>query len=467
MRDLVVLCVALVVYEAAADLCQKCVCSKDELNCDYAGLEDHFDDSEWNGTDQTIVSFGHNYIIHLKPFPQLPVTNLSLSHNWIARIEPACFKQLANLTQLDLSHNRLTSDQLRPDVFKGHYAPEAYEPLRNLKTLNLASNALHSLHSDLFEHLPNLEDLSLASNPLKVLDRQTTIAITSIPYLKILDLSSTSLRTFCEHVLHTPRFLEVLDLSRNLFKTVPQTLEDSHSLKKLFLDENPISEIMSFPPLPYLEVLSISWMPNLTRIGPGSLSGLVSLQELYCSHNPLLNNISGAALSQPAVGSQTWPPLKKIALNNNKLGYLDFELVGHWEQQEMVNIQNNPWVCECHNQWLVSTLLPLLERLNGSEHNVAGVVCHAPDAMMGQSLAQLDHRAYHMRCLDLYDHHPERDGSFLVGTLIGVIFAVPLTILVYVTYSRHLRTTAARYHRAFYKPQGAMHEFSINPASEL
>jgi len=446
-----------------ADLCQKCICNGDVMNCNYLSLENHFDNSEWNETSQKVVLLDHNNIIHLKPFPSLPLTKLSLSHNQIVRIDPACFKELENLTELDLSHNLLTSEQLTPDIFQGHYAPEFYEPLRNLRVLNLGSNALHSLDADLFEHMPRLEVLILASNPLRIIDRPTMSALTSIDYLKILDLTSTSLRTFPEHLLHTPRFLEVLNLSSNLFATVPQALEDSHTLKKLYLDENPITEIMSFPQLPYLEVLSVSWMPNLSRIGPGALSSLVSLRELYCSHNPLLSNISGSALSQPAVGGQTWPPIRKIALNNNKLGYLDYELVGHWDQVEVANLQNNPWVCECHNQWLVSSLLPLLERLNNTDSNTAGVVCHEPEAMRGQSLLQLDHRTYHMRCLDLYDHHPERDGSFLVGTLIGVIFAVPLTILVYVTYRRHLSTTAARYHRAFYKTQGDTHEFVNNP----
>lgn len=68
---------------------------------------------------------------------------------------------------------------------QGHYAPENFEPLENLRVLKLNSNALHSLHPDLFEHLPHLEELYLDSNPFKVIDRNTHVALTSNPYLKV------------------------------------------------------------------------------------------------------------------------------------------------------------------------------------------------------------------------------------------------------------------------------------------
>ncbi|XP_046662575.1 leucine-rich repeat neuronal protein 1-like isoform X2 [Homalodisca vitripennis] len=449
-----------------ADLCHKCICDNEHLDCSFIALEDHFNDSDWAGSTHTIISFDHNNIIHLKAFPKLPVTKLSITHNMIVKIDPACFKELENLTELDLGHNHLTSEQLVPAVFQGHYAPETYEPLRNLRVLKLSANALHTLDADLFEHMPQLEHLSLDSNPLRIIDRQTMVALTSISFLKELDLSSTSLKEFPPHLLHTPRFLEVLNLSSNLFTSPPESLEDSHFLKQLHIDENPIVNISKFPNLPYLEVLSMSWMPDLVEIGPEAMNDLVSLQEFYCSHNPKLEKINATAFSKSAVsspGGQTWPPIKKITLNNNNLGFLDFELLGHWDRLDTVDIQNNPWVCECHNQWLVSTLVPMMEKLNSTQHMVAGIVCHWPEQMRGQSVAELDHRSYHMRCLDAYDHHPEKDGTLLIGILIGVILAVPLTALVFISYRRHLRTTAAQYHRAFYKRGDSLHEFVANP----
>lgn len=89
--------------------------------------------------------------------------------------------------------------------------------------------------------------------------------------------------------------------------------------------------------------------------------------------------------------------------------------------------------------------------------------CHLPEAMRGQSIVELDHRSYHMRCLDIYGHHPENDATLLIGILIGVILAIPLTFLVFLSYRKHLHTTAAQYHRAFYKRGDSLHEFITSP----
>lgn len=70
--------------------------------------------------------------------------------------------------------------------------------------------------------------------------------------------------------------------------------------------------------------------------------------------------------------------------------------------------------------------------------------------MRGQSLLDLDHREYYMRCLDKYGHHPEKDATVLVGVLIGVLLAIPLSMISLVLYRRR-HQTPAQYSRAFYK----------------
>ena len=40
----------------------------------------------------------------------------------------------------------------------------------------------------------------------------------------------------------------------------------------------------------------------------------------------------------------------------------------------------------------------------------------------------LEVRNYHMRCLDSKGNEPEKDAKILVGVLIGVLIAVPLTL---------------------------------------
>lgn len=114
----VVICVITVVHYVCADLCVICHCENEKLFCDKLGLEMHFNNGEWNGTAQTEVYFDYNKIVHLKAFPALTILKLSLSHNAITKIDESAFRLLANLTELDLSHNHLTSDELMPHVFR-------------------------------------------------------------------------------------------------------------------------------------------------------------------------------------------------------------------------------------------------------------------------------------------------------------------------------------------------------------
>lgn len=110
---------------------------------------------------------------------------LILKENDISNIAANAFKELALIEEIDLSSNKLTFESLRPNIFEGNYDPKEYEPLSLLKVLNLGSNRIHSLDSDVFEHLPLLEKLMLDNNPFLVLDHGTTVAISSIPKLKV------------------------------------------------------------------------------------------------------------------------------------------------------------------------------------------------------------------------------------------------------------------------------------------
>lgn len=51
------------------------------------------------------------------------------------------------------------------------------------------------------------------------------------------------LKTLPEHMFHAPRALTSINLTGNLFKTVPQALEYAINLVELTFDENPIEEI--------------------------------------------------------------------------------------------------------------------------------------------------------------------------------------------------------------------------------
>ncbi|XP_063218736.1 uncharacterized protein LOC134528998 [Bacillus rossius redtenbacheri] len=458
----VMLLAAMLCNADARAVCERCVCSNEILDCSNRTLEAHLSASDWTEAMRTspaisTARFDFNQIVHVTPFPALPLTSLSLSHNSIVRVDKFAFQNLTNLTELDLSYNQLTSDQLTADVFKGTYAPSEYQPLQAMRVLKLGNNALHMLHSDLFVHLPELEVLLLEKNEFYVLDHVTVMALSSLPNLKVLDLSYNDMRTFPDTLLHSTRLLARLSLEGNQLTRVPQGLANSHRLEHLSLSDNPIQAIdadTGFPWLPYLKSLQLSYMGQLERIGAGGLSRLTGLEELHCNHNPRLRVVDEAALSRSEDGNSqaTWPPLRKLWLNDNVLGYLSSRLVDRWDKLDVIDIQMNPWICDCENQWVVSTLVKVVESKNPDL--VEGIMCGAPEEMKGRRAADLEARRYNMRCLDVDGAHPERDGVLLIGVLVGALVAAPATLAAVFLWRKAQQLLQGRraqaYSRAYY-----------------
>lgn len=172
------------------------------------------------------------------PFVKSDLMALDLSNNSIRNISDGVFANLQKMELLILSNNEI--EYLNPDAFKGVYSNGYYYPLSSLKELVLSNNKLHTLNQDLFEHTTKIERLILRDNPLKMVDQHTMVALGDLPNLKELDLSNTQLKELPEHLLHTPRKLIVLNLSGNLFESVPKTLMDTESLEVLRFNGNPI-----------------------------------------------------------------------------------------------------------------------------------------------------------------------------------------------------------------------------------
>lgn len=40
---------------------------------------------------------------------------------------------------------------------------------------------------------------------------------------------------------------------------------------------------------------------------------------------------------------------------------IDQELIGRWDEVEEMDIRYNPWRCDCDNQWMADTLIPLIK----------------------------------------------------------------------------------------------------------
>lgn len=95
------------------------------------------------------------------------------------------------------------------------------------------------------------------------------------------------------------RYLKLVDLTGNRFKSPPLALEDGKAIEWLALDENPvgiIDEKNAFPTMKSLKELSLCCMHNLTTIGAKALSGLIALEILHVEGCPKLETIDEDAL---------------------------------------------------------------------------------------------------------------------------------------------------------------------------
>ncbi|XP_045538461.1 leucine-rich repeat neuronal protein 2-like isoform X2 [Papilio machaon] len=457
-------------------ICRKCNCKDNKVDCFDQSISEFFSLQEWNdlkGLKPTVVDLSENLITNVTVIGDLPIQVLNLSRCSIEFIENASFRDLQEMTTLDLSHNKLTSDRLSPHAFEGRFSPEEYEPLAAMRKLSLAHNELHSLHQDLFEHLPELTELDLSGNPLATIDHVTLIAISSLPMLKVLRMRSCQLTEIPDKFLHTPRYLERLDISDNQLTAVPQELEETKNLLYLNLNQNPIVKLdmtsedyPGFPRLRKLQELHMCNMRELRSIESGALAGLENLQRLHVSFNPKLTFIDPRALARPDDIGETydWPTVKELYLQSNNLSELDARFLPRWDLLEAVDVSNNPFLCDCSTQWMVDVLVPVIEAKRANA--TANMVCNEPIEMRGYTMKHLNDIHRTMRCVDKYGHRPEKDGAMLLGTLIGVLLAVPIMLTLMLLW-RHgyfgwlgLRGPVD-VSRAFYKRAPADESFNI------
>nr|CAD7431272.1 unnamed protein product [Timema monikensis] len=357
------------------------------------------------GADISICKCGRreNHIKKITKFPKLiAVVSLSFQKNQIDQIESSAFIALENLKSLDLSHNQLTVEAIRADVLRGPPNTNRYEPL-GLISLDLGYNSIHSLDPNAFEHLPYLKEIHLNNNPMHILDIGTQHALSSPEALEVLDLATTGLSYIEEEFFYSASIKESLKRP---------------SLEELNFNDNPVVELndRSFMGLHKMRELRISGMKQLKRVGPATFDHLISLQVFYCSFNPQLTDIDKDAFR--ALRKQ-WP-IKEMYVHNNGLRSLSEELVP-WSQVEIIDLQENPWRCDCKLAWVPPVLGPIIKRnlpLFGQQ-----IYCQEPSQWRGVSLLSLGDDSE--VCVD----QPEHLSSEGLHSLIWILLAIALTIV--------------------------------------
>lgn len=114
-----------------------------------------------------------------------------------------------------------------------------------------------------------------------------------------------------------------------------------------------------------------------------------------------------------------------------------------------IHIHDNPWLCDCKLDWIVTILMPIIEKT--TPHLINHITCNEPEPMVGFMFKEMNEEEYQLRCMDLYGAHPERDSGLLVALFIGVLLGIPLAFSFMFLYKRGCRRhQTSHYNRAFY-----------------
>lgn len=344
------------------------------------------------GDTLRFLDMSRNLIEHLDStmFPGTPwLTTLSLARNRLTFLPDNVFSSLAGLLELDLSRNTLRAN-----------FGELFHYVQQLRRLSLAETGLHAAPA---LPLPHLLHLNLSGNAIRALPSPQD----GLQRLRVLLLSKNDL-----HSLPAAPMLRELDISSNPIKTLTrESFAGVPRLQSLTAVDLPRLERFdsdSLSRLRALTTLSVQTWPRIEkyrfRLG-GALSSVPSLRrlsvrvmeraltdQLLGGFNPKLRRleITGRNLHEAAAdafegiedhqelalqihGTQLteFPPglfsrLERIAhlsldLRDNQFTSLSADTFYHNSSWEAVgtklipgglNLNGNPWSCDCALAWL-------------------------------------------------------------------------------------------------------------------
>ncbi|XP_068249982.1 leucine-rich repeat neuronal protein 3-like isoform X2 [Palaemon carinicauda] len=391
---MVIWCSPAISQETPHLICGTCEClyhtSPFDVDCRNQELHEIPDLTPNNISYPWILNFDNNLIQEVSVFPrQDSLLSLTLRRNRITKINDGAFQNLVQLKELYLQKNLLTGDMITNNVFKGLYNRTVQEPL-GLEVLDLGYNNITSINKNAFVHLRSLKKLLLPHNPIKDISFSTAVAINELVNLQELDLSQTGINRLPDHFLTDLRNLQVLILAGNNFNTVPEEVNYAQNLRLLNLNANPIISLTlgDFQErLNTLRILEISAMPDLRNVGARTFSNLKSLEILKMSDCPALEVIDSQAFY---VMDGDELALKEIHIQDNQLKALSKDML-QWLDLQLVDIQNNPWNCDCQFRWVAEKLIPDLERKN--PELTLSILCAYPANVRGTPVIDiLSHR---------------------------------------------------------------------------
>lgn len=230
---------------------------------------------------------------------------LDLSSNNIRRIEANAFSALSALMTLQLNSNAIDSDGIQPNAFNG---------LRKVYRLEMNHNKLTMLRNGMFDGIPGLQYLELRDNQIVTIEllafnlaefhdldlssnRISEISsdvFSHAPNMQRVNLSYTNLAEIKEGFLSSAPKLTSLDLSFTKLKAIDfnHFSRFAGSLQSLYVDGNELTQLPG-------EIREI--LPNLRNLG-------ITNNKFSCSYFREVFPTIGAKILSEAIGKHPIAP---------------------------------------------------------------------------------------------------------------------------------------------------------------
>lgn len=171
---------------------------------------------------------------------------------------------------------------------------------------------------------------------------------------------------------------EVTDFNDLLLNSLP------NNTIYLTFHEASLSSIKSysFVELPGLTKLDLS-KNNISEIQDGAFANLSSLEKLDLSQNKIANLLPG--VFQPLTS------LQRLLLEGNFISRLPEGLFEHQSALKILDLANNPLICDCQLKWLIEW-----SRIN-RVRMPPGSICQLPRKLQGTSLSRLTRKDLHCK----------------------------------------------------------------------
>ena len=248
------------------------------------------------------------------PFTTL---NVNLDNNEITQLSVRDLQNLTSLVNLTLQYNKIS--MIEPGSFKN---------MINLKLLHLNGNQITILHKSVFQDLKLLQELSLATNRINLVE----IGALGMPFLQVLDISQNKMKTIPDiSSLANLRYLKIIHNELEVQTPVCGALKRLETLK---MRKN---EIVSIPDEFFhecVQIYSVNYKSNQLTSAKWISSLPPTVTEILISNN----QISGSIQSQWFTNLRN---LQIFELSSNQVDSFDFASLSYLPALETLDLINN------------------------------------------------------------------------------------------------------------------------------